>query len=156
MGRRELLLSVLVLCACDGADRPLAQPPALAGSDQASFVAAGELRAKAVALRLGLTTGVVSAQQVQERIGDGILGPSDVVTYTVLQVREGGLLAWSPKASRLAARPTYVAPKAMSQWVDRADFETLEFYDGSPLTPQSGWIGIARGAGRVYVVASTM
>jgi hypothetical protein len=102
-----------------------------------------------------LSVSVDGVEQVQEWIGDGSLGPSDVVTYTVLSVAEAGLLAWEPKAARLGGRPAYRAPKAMPEWISRPDFDMLEFYDATDLSPQTGWVGVARARGKVYVLAMT-
>jgi hypothetical protein len=77
------------------------------------------------------------------------------VTYTVLCVPEAELLAWAPKAARLSGRPVYLAPKALPDWISRPDFDNLEFYDASDLSPQTGWVGVARARGKVYVAAMT-
>ena len=153
--RAALLWPVALLLGCEGSDRPVAAASALPAPAHASSASRGGAAARQVASRLGLSASVDGAEQVQERIGDGSLGPSDVVTYTVLSVPEAELLAWAPKAARLAGRPVYRAPKALPHWISRPDFDTLEFYDASDLSPQTGWVGVARARGKVYVMAMT-
>lgn len=153
--RAALLWPVALLFGCEGSDRPVAAAGALPASAHAASASRGQAAARQVASRLGLSVSVDGTEQVQERIGEGSLGPSDVVTYTVLSVPEAELLAWAPKAARLAGRPVYLAPKALPDWISRPDFDTLEFYDGSDLSPQTGWVGVARASGKVYVTAMT-
>jgi hypothetical protein len=153
--RAALLCSVALLLGCEGSDRPVPGASALPAAAHASSASRGEAAAREMASRLGLSTSVAVGEQVEERIGDGKFGPSDVVTYTVLSVAAGELLAWAPKAARLTGRPVYRAPKALPDWIGRSDFEMLEFYDASDLFPRTGWVGVARGRGKVYVMTMT-
>ncbi len=150
------MLSALFLSACDDGGRREAERPAAPAARQEASNSATAGRIEAVAHQIGLAAAnVVRAEQVQERIGDGVLGPSDVVTFTVFRMQEAALAAWSPKGSKRTGRPTYVSPKAMPNWVGRTDFEQLEFFDASALAPQSGWVGVARTRGNVYVFTAT-
>ena len=76
-------------------------------------------------------------------------------TYTYLELTGNQLATWLVGTERLLAPPAYSAPKKMSQWVSRKNFGALEFFTSLPLLRQSGWIGLARTEGRIYVFTFT-
>ena len=155
MNRPATLWIALLASACDGAGQSPPRPSAMSPANPSSSAARADDAARGIAARLHVPAPVMLARQVQDRIGDGVLGPSDRRTYTYLEVPSHRLATWQVGTERLAAPPAYAAPESMSEWVSRGNFDALEFFSSSPLLPQSGWIGLARAEGRIYVFTFT-
>ena len=111
--------------------------------------------------RNGKLPGVLlDAQFVEEKIGDGVLGPSDFFAFYALTVPAADLPAWR---AALAASPVvngpaaYAAPKAAAPWwASKADFGKLELFGPKSLTGRfNGWVGLAPD-GRIFIYAFTM
>lgn len=121
-------------------------------------------RVKAVTLLVGklapLPNPLFDAHFVEEKTGDGQLGPSDFRAFYALQVVPGDLSAWRaalPPLEALNSPPKYAAPKQpLPWWLTQDDFLHLEFYSPNSLTGRSnGWVGIAPD-GKIFVYAFTM
>ena len=111
--------------------------------------------------RNGKLPGVLlDAQFLQEKVGDGVLGPSDYFAFYALTVPVADLPAW--RAALAAApvvkgAPGYAAPKAPTPWwLQPAEFGKLELFDSKPLTGNvNGWVGLAPD-GRIFIYAFTI
>ena len=117
--------------------------------------------------RNGKLPGVLlDAQFVEEKVGDGVLGPSDFFAFYALTVPAADLPAWRAALSK--SKGTWnqfandseikrAAPKkAQPWWVKQSDLGALEFYSPKSLTGRSnGWVGIAPN-GRIFIYAFTM
>lgn len=109
-----------------------------------------------IAKHMNAPTNLEFGDHVEERIGDGNLGPSDLKSFTHLKFPADSIRPWTPSSERLTARPPYAQPKEMTSWVDEATFRKLEFYRASPLLGASdGWIGLSRSTGEIYVFTFT-
>ena len=109
---------------------------------------------------------LLDAQFVEEKTGDGLLGPSDFFAFYALSVAPADLPAW--RTALAASNATWnhfsndaeikrAAPKKPQPWwVKPADLGQLEFYSPKSLTGRSnGWVGIAAD-GRIFIYAFTM
>jgi hypothetical protein len=103
---------------------------------------------------------ILDAHFVEEKYGDGILGPSDFRSFCALTVASGDLAAWrsalKPIEQRIRPTKLDVPKQARPWWVSPKDFSTLEFYSPKSLTRRNnGWVGIAPD-GRIFVYSFTM
>jgi hypothetical protein len=107
-----------------------------------------------------LPGALLDAQFLEEKIGDGVLGPSDFFAFYALTVPAADIPAWR---AALAATPVvndpaaYAAPKAAAPWwASKADFGKLELFGPKSLTGRfNGWVGLAPD-GRIFIYAFTM
>ena len=107
-----------------------------------------------------LPGALLDAQFVEEKNGDGRLGPSDFFAFYALTVPAADIPAWR---AALAATPVdkgteaYAAPKAaVPWWVSKAEYQKLELFSPKSLTGRSpGWVGLAPD-GRIFIYAFTM
>jgi len=111
--------------------------------------------------RNGKLPGVLlDARFMEEKVGDGVLGPADFFTFWALTVPASDIPAWR---AFLAASPVvngpaaYAAPKAAAPWwVGAADFGKLELFGPKPLTGWfNGWVGLAPD-GQIFIYSFTM
>jgi hypothetical protein len=108
---------------------------------------------------------LLDAYFVEEKTGDGRLGPSDFKSFYALTVAPEDLPAWKVALSKSklentfsnAAEIKHAAPaKAEPWWVTEADLGKLEFYSPQSLTGNAnGWVGISAD-GKIYVHVFTM
>jgi hypothetical protein len=103
---------------------------------------------------------LVDGNFLQEKTGDGNLGPSDMTTFCAVKVDPANLSVWRAALKPLEAQNTpakYVSPKKPeSWWLTAADFGGLEFFSANDLTGRvNGWLGIAPD-GRIFVYSFTM
>ena len=108
---------------------------------------------------------LLDAQFVEEKTGDGRLGPSDFKSFYALTVAPSDLPAWKAALSKSQAANSFsnddeikrAAPKkAQAWWVSGADLGKLEFFSPHSLTGNAnGWAGISPD-GRIYVHVFTM
>ena len=109
-----------------------------------------------IAKRMNAPAGLVVGDHVEERLGDGKLGPSDLRSFTYMKFLPDAIRSWTPSAERLAEGPPYVRPRSMTSWVNKTAFSNLEFYRASPLLgARAGWIGVSRSTGEIYVFTFT-
>jgi hypothetical protein len=103
---------------------------------------------------------LLDAQFLEEKAGDGVLGPSDFFAFYALTVPPADIPAWR---TALAASPVdkgteaYAAPKAATPWwVTQADYQKLELYGPKSLTGRShGWVKLSPD-GRIFIYAFTL
>ncbi len=108
---------------------------------------------------------LLDAHFVEEKTGDGRLGPSDFKSFYALTVAVADLPAWKAALSKSKPANTFsndaeikrAAPaKAEPWWVNSADVGTLEFHSPQSLTGNAnGWVGIAAD-GKIYIHVFTM
>jgi len=105
-----------------------------------------------------LPTPLVDAHLVEETMGEaGGLGPVDYVTYVHIAVPPESVEAWLHLMTP-ASRPEHAdgPRKPTAWWVTPDRFPLLEFYDPWPLSGRrSGWIGVSRSTGQIYIATST-
>lgn len=107
-----------------------------------------------------LPTPLLDAHFVEQRTGDGQLGPSDFEEFYALTVAPADLAAWRsalPTIEPLNTPAKYVTPKQPRPWwLTHDDFLGLRFYSPRSLTGRiNGWVGVALD-GRIFVYAFTM
>jgi len=103
---------------------------------------------------------LVDGNFLQEKTGDGSLGPSDITTFCAVKVDPANLPAWRAALKPLEPHNSpakYVAPKKPeSWWLTAADFGGLEYFSSKDLTGRvNGWVGIAPD-GRIFIYSFTM
>lgn len=107
-----------------------------------------------------LPGALLDAQFVEDKVGDGAIGPSDFFAFYALTVPVADIPAWR---AALTTSPVdkgtqaYATPKAAAPWwVTKADYQKLELFGPKSLTGRShGWVGIAAD-GRIFIYAFTM
>jgi hypothetical protein len=108
---------------------------------------------------------LLDAHFVEEKTGDGRLGPSDFESFYALTIATADLPAWKAALSKSKPANTFsnaaeikrAAPsKAEPWWVTEADLGKLEFYSPQSLTGNAnGWVGMSAD-GKIYVHVFTM
>lgn len=108
---------------------------------------------------------LLDARFVEEKTGDGRLGPSDFKSFYALTVGPADLPAWKAALSKSPPWNKFsnddeikrAAPKtAQPWWVNGADLSKLEFFSPHSLTGNAnGWVGIAPD-GRIFIHVFTM
>ena len=108
---------------------------------------------------------LLDAHFVEEKTGDGRLGPSDIKSFYALTVATADLPAWKAalsksKSANMSSNEDEIkraAPaKSEPWWVNGADLGKLEFYSPQALTGNAnGWVGISAD-GRIYIHVFTM
>jgi hypothetical protein len=146
----KLILSALIIAVC----LPCAAQQPVAVKDRVAIIT------KQLSRNGKLPGVLLDAQFVEEKVGDGILGPSDFFAFYALTVPAAELPAWrtalapSPVLNGPAA---YAAPKAPTPWwLKPEEFGKLELFSSKPLTGRvNGWVGLAPD-GRIFIYAFTM
>lgn len=101
-------------------------------------------------------TTILDANLLEERIGDGNLGPSDVRTYIQLQVTPTEIARWQEMLTTLPTSPSFVAPaNAPSWWIEESEFGKLGFYEPTALIGANGWVAIGMNQGTIYIYSFT-
>lgn len=156
-------LSLLLFCSMAACSpRPPAESSQKIEGTTAERVAA---ISKLLSRSTPLPSALLDAHFVEEKTGDGHLGPSDFRAFYALTVAPADLPAWKAALSKSKTWNHFsnddeikrAAPKkAQSWWVSGAELGTLEFYSPHPLTGRAnGWVGIAPD-GRIFVYSFTM
>lgn len=101
-----------------------------------------------------LKTSVKDAHAIEKKIGDGVFGPYDYVSFIALEVNKSAIGDWrtlSPKSTDYK----YIAPpKQVDWWVNEEEFNRLEFFDAFGVIGRNGWIGVSA-QGKVYIYGFT-
>lgn len=110
--------------------------------------------------RSPLPTQLLDAYFIEERIGDGRLGPSDFYAFYSLKIAPADLNAWRavlPPIDLQSTTITYSSPKKRrTWWLTQNEFRDLTFYNPVTLTGRNdGWVAVTPD-GRVFVYAFTM
>jgi hypothetical protein len=108
---------------------------------------------------------ILDAQFVEEKTGDGRLGPSDFKTFYALTVAPADLPAWKAALSKSKPANKFsnedeikrAAPKMKQPWwVSGTEVGKLEFFSPHSLTGNAnGWVGTAPD-GRIFIHVFTM
>jgi hypothetical protein len=101
---------------------------------------------------------ILDTHLVEERIGDGLFGPSDSRVFRLIQVRSADIASWERLFTPLAEPARYAAPASPRDWwVSQDEFQHLRFYEPGPLaTSAHGWIGVSPESGRIFVYSFSM
>jgi hypothetical protein len=104
-----------------------------------------------------LPSPIKDSHCIEEKVGDGNLGPSDFFTYCAISVALSDIPAWRKKLSPLQPPnipARYAVPrKTVSWWPSVTEFKLFE---PSLITGRAnGWTGISPQAGKVYVFGFT-
>lgn len=104
-----------------------------------------------------LPSPLQNAYFLEEQIGDNQLGPSDYVSFGMLEIKPDDLSAWRGKLLPLKVQPDYVAPQASPDWwVNVAEYSSLELFKLRPYTQRiHGWIGIDAKTNKIYIYTFT-
>ena len=152
------LFPVLLLCllaACS--PRHPAESKYEASGTQAQRVAEVS---KLLSKRSPLPTPLIDAYFVEEKIGDGMMGPSDFFAFYSLKIAPADLNAWRsvlPPIDSQSTTITYSSPKKLrTWWLTQSEFRDLTFYNPVTLTGRNnGWVAVSPD-GRIFVYAFTM
>ncbi len=103
---------------------------------------------------------LVDGNFLQEKTGDGNMGPSDIASFCAVKVDPANLPVWRAALKPLESHntpPKLVMPKkAQSWWLTSAEFGGLEFFSSKDLTGRvNGWLGIAPD-GRIFIYSFSM
>lgn len=150
-----ILFSACALVACS--PKKPAETSSEAGGTKVERIAAVS---RIVTRNSPLPSALTDARFVEEKTGDGRLGPSDFRSFSVLAVAPADLPAWKAALAPLEAQntpPAYVSPKqATPWWLTAAEFSGLEFHSPKSLSGRvNGWVGIAPD-GRIFVYSFTL
>lgn len=105
-----------------------------------------------------LASPILDAQFVEEKLGDGELGPSDYRRFSMLQVAPQDLVKWTTLFEPLSEQVAYVSPiSKRSWWVEEGAFNKLAFFKPEALAGSTnGWVGVDRQTGQIYLFTFTM
>lgn len=95
-----------------------------------------------------LSDAIEDAYLIEQKFGDGVLGPADYCSYFWIAVPPEQVGRWKSVLQPITKAPPYeVPPTNPSWWLTPADFDLLPKYDPFPLFQRDGWIAVdARGA----------
>jgi hypothetical protein len=154
------LLLAGAMTSCDRTDAPVSTHEA--GGSQADRVAA---ISKLLSKTAPLPSPILDGHFVEEKTGDGRLGPSDFKAFYALTVAPADLPAWKAALAKSKPANTFsndgeikraTPKKAQPWWVNAADLEKLEFFSPHSITGNAnGWAGI-NPDGRIFVYVFTM
>ena len=159
--RYAMTLSLIALASCNGASSPKPAASRLAANQIYEAMGNTQQRIKAISALMAkhrsLPTAIADAHFLEERIGDGELGPSDYRDFYVVDVATQDIEQWSQVLTPLQEVPEYVEPpQPRNWWIARDAFTSLQFYEPAPLTGRStGWIAISRQTGKIYIFTFT-
>jgi hypothetical protein len=159
--RYAMTLSLIALASCNGGSSPKPAASRLAANQVYEATGNSQQRIKTISAIItkhrSLPTAIADAHFLEERIGDGELGPSDYRDFYVVDVATQDIEQWSQGLIPLQEVPEYVEPpQPRNWWIDRDAFTSLQFYEPTPLTGRStGWIAISRQIGKIYIFTFT-
>jgi hypothetical protein len=146
-----LLAGFLAACSPKPAQKSVHEIPG-APAEQVAQIS------KMLSRQAPLPSTLREAHFVEEKNGDGLLGPSDFAAFYALTVAPADLPAWRavlPAGPKSA--PDFAAPKQPQPWwIAKEEFAGLTFYSPETMTGRSnGWVAIAPD-GRIFIYAFTM
>lgn len=152
--RLALIVGLLALAACDenrAAETSVAEVTGSRGERVARISAI-------LAKDRTPPTAISDAHFLEEKLGDGIGGPSDYREFYVLQVAPQDVSKWTQILRPLEEEAGYGAPETPRDWwLPREAFASLQLYKPNPLTGRiHGWIGVSPPTGRIYIATFTM
>lgn len=151
-----LALAAGLLCACGDANQPPAPPSVSYTSDAVDECARILQRGWSP-----LPSEVIEAHLIGVQRGayrSFAPGPTDFVLFLSARVPIDSIDRW---LQPLTARPAPVRqdfpPGNPAWWPSETAFSALEFFDLATQFPDtSGWIGVARASGTLYIVSMTL
>lgn len=152
-----LLLLVCLLGACRPARGPQWSVFELTGTKEERV----KIMMAMITKRTPLPGPLLDASFLEEKIGDGVLGPSDFREFYVLTVAPDDVPAWTKLIASLKTpelRPEYAEPKQRPDWwLDPGSFPALKLVSPQKITGRiHGWAGIAPAEGKIYIYSFTM
>ncbi|MCC6458638.1 MAG: hypothetical protein IT328_27060 [Caldilineaceae bacterium] len=150
---RFIFIAGLLLSACNHVRAPAPSFYEVSGSQAERVNAVTEIISKSQPL----PTPLMDAYFVEEKMGDGELGPADYRSFYRLEVAPEDVGAWQALLSPLTGIPDYPAPmQPASWWVDEESFSLLQFYAPDTLTSRThGWIAISPENGHIFIFTYT-
>jgi hypothetical protein len=106
-----------------------------------------------------LPSTVLDANYLDEQTGDGVFGPSDHVSFAMVQIAPQNLNRWTTDLRPLPVPPAYAAPSQnRSWWPTRQAFPRLAFFQPAPPLAETthGWIAVSRDSGCIYAFSFSM
>ena len=151
---RLIILCLLALMAC-GKNRA---PKSSVHEVNGSVVTRAATISAIIAKHKAPPTIIRDAQFVEERTGDGVLGPSDFRAFCLVEVAPQDVSRWTQILSPLEMTAEFAAPiQPRDWWIARDAFAALQFYKPNILTGRiHGWIGVSKQTGRIYIFTFTM
>ncbi|MCC7054495.1 MAG: hypothetical protein IT355_14595 [Gemmatimonadaceae bacterium] len=160
--RCRTLLAILLLASQPGCRRDAPAPPPRT-SVEIKGTAAERIAAVQKMLRVppALAATILDAQAMEERVGDGRLGPADFAGFQVIRVAPGHVAEWRTRLTPVTTgtdAPAFVEPSTpVSWWVSGPEFASLDFFAPEALTGRTtGWIGVHAASGTIYIYSFTM
>ena len=104
-----------------------------------------------------LPSPILDARLLEERIGDGNLGPSDYRTFILIQVAPEDIPLWIETLEALPAIPDYQVPSHPAEWWPDAErFATVSYFAPGTLTRRiHGWIAVDAQRGEIFIYTFT-
>ena len=102
---------------------------------------------------------ILEADFVENKKGDGFLGPSDFFFYARIKVAKEDLLEWTKGLKKPYNNSTsYSAPPQKEKWwISEKDFKKLKLYETKKYFGRfNGWIGFDESTGYLYVHTFTL
>ena len=152
MNKCLLLLAVLATTSC-GKKTPASTSFEVTGNVTQRIAAVVKLLSK----KTQPPGTILDANFLEEKTGDGELGPSDYSDYFALTVPVDSISKWKTLLKPLPQKPNYTKPTSpITWWISAEDFTSLEFYQHSPLFNRGfGWVGISTNSNKVYIHTET-
>jgi hypothetical protein len=150
---RFILIAGLLLAACSHVRVPATSIYEVSGSEAERVNAVTAIISKSQLP----PTPILDAYFVEEKMGDGELGPADYRSFYRLEVTPEAAGAWQALLSPLTSLPDYSAPtQSLSWWVEEESFSSLQFYAPDRLTSRiHGWIAISPENGHIFIFTYT-
>lgn len=154
------VVALLLVTSCGPRSSSTEQSASPAATKPVSVEERVEIITKQLSRKGKLPGVLLDAQFLEEKVGDGVLGPSDFHAFYALTVPVADLPAWRAalKGSLLdKSTSAYAAPKAATPWwVSKADYEKLDLFGPNLLTGRfNGWVGLSAN-GHIFIYAFTM
>ena len=107
-----------------------------------------------------LPSAIDGSNFLEEKFGDGVLGPSDYTLFCAFTVAPDQIDDWVARFVDLEpwnSPAKYAAPKkSRTWWLSQSQFTQLKFYSPKWLTGRiSGWVGVDNSTGEIFVYANT-
>lgn len=158
--RRALLAGAILLAAagCQKEDEP---SPVAHSVTEVKGTAEERVHRLRGILRLTpeLSATILDAHALADRVGDGRIGPSDLLTFISLRVAPGDLALWRAQLTPIIdeSAKVFAAPASpVPWWVNASEFTALQFFTPGKLTGfDKGWIGIDTNSGAIYIYTFT-
>jgi len=100
---------------------------------------------------------IFEAECIEEKIGDGFLGPADYTFFAKISIDENQVESWKQALGEQILNRNYNSPKIPKEWwVSESDFMNLKFYPPNIFGRNNGWVGISNDGATLYIMTYTM